>query len=41
VSDDIMGRPVNAVLVPPQTERFASLVGVDLGRLACGTRSPC
>src|SRR5262249_56162236 len=33
VSDDIVGRPVNAVLVPPQAERFASLVGVDLGRL--------
>ena len=28
-----MGRPVNAVLVPPQAERFASLTGVDLGRL--------
>ena len=28
-----MGRPVNAVLVPPQAERFASLVGVDPGRL--------
>jgi aminoglycoside phosphotransferase (APT) family kinase protein len=33
VRDDIMGRPVNAVLVPPQAERFASLAGVDLGRL--------
>ena len=30
---DIIGRPVNAVLVPPQAERFASLTGVDLGRL--------
>ena len=28
-----MGRAVNAVLVPPQAERFASLVGVDTGRL--------
>ena len=28
-----MGRPVNAVLVPPQAERFASLAGVDPGRL--------
>jgi hypothetical protein len=33
VSGDIVGRPVNAVLVPPQAERFASLVGVDPGRL--------
>jgi len=33
VSGDITGRPVNAVLVPPQAERFASLAGVDLGRL--------
>jgi aminoglycoside phosphotransferase (APT) family kinase protein len=33
MSGDITGRPVNAVLVPPQAERFASLVGVDLGRL--------
>ncbi len=28
-----MGRAVNAVLVPPQAERFASLAGVDLDRL--------
>jgi len=28
-----VGRPVNAVLVPPQAERFASLVGVDPGQL--------
>jgi aminoglycoside phosphotransferase (APT) family kinase protein len=28
-----MGRPVNAVLIPPQAERFASLVSADLNRL--------
>jgi aminoglycoside phosphotransferase (APT) family kinase protein len=33
VSGDIVGRAVNAVLVPPQAERFASLVGTDTGRL--------
>jgi aminoglycoside phosphotransferase (APT) family kinase protein len=33
VSDDLVGRAVNAVLVPPQAARFASLVGVDAGRL--------
>jgi aminoglycoside phosphotransferase (APT) family kinase protein len=33
VSRDIVGRAINAVLVPPQAERFASLVGVDLDRL--------
>ena len=33
MSGDIVGRAVNAVLVPPQAERFASLVGVDTGRL--------
>ena len=33
VSGDLIGRAVNAVLVPPQAERFASLVGVDTGRL--------
>ena len=33
MSTDIVGRPVNAVLVPPQAERFASLAGVDPGRL--------
>jgi aminoglycoside phosphotransferase (APT) family kinase protein len=33
VSGDLVGRAVNAVLVPPQAERFASLVGVDLDRL--------
>jgi aminoglycoside phosphotransferase (APT) family kinase protein len=33
VGDDVVGRAVNAVLVPPQAERFASLVGVKLDRL--------
>jgi aminoglycoside phosphotransferase (APT) family kinase protein len=33
VSGDIVGRAVNAVLVPPQAERFASLAGVDLDQL--------
>ena len=33
VSGDIVGRAVNAVLVPPQAERFASIAGVDLDRL--------
>jgi aminoglycoside phosphotransferase (APT) family kinase protein len=33
VGGDLVGRAVNAVLVPPQAERFASLVGVDLDRL--------
>ena len=34
MSGHIVGRAVNAVLVPPQAERFASLVGVeDTGRL--------
>jgi aminoglycoside phosphotransferase (APT) family kinase protein len=33
VSGDIVGQAVNAVLVPPQAERFSSLVGVDTGRL--------
>jgi aminoglycoside phosphotransferase (APT) family kinase protein len=33
VSDDIVGRAVNAVLVPPQAERFASLAQVDLDQL--------
>jgi aminoglycoside phosphotransferase (APT) family kinase protein len=33
VSGDLVGRAVNAVLVPPQAERFASLVGADTGRL--------
>jgi hypothetical protein len=34
VGGDIVGRAVNAVLLPPQAERFASLAGVDLDRLA-------
>lgn len=33
VSGDVIGRAVNAVLVPPQAERFAALTGADLGRL--------
>jgi len=31
--DTIVGRPVNAVLAPPQAERFASIAEVDLDRL--------
>jgi aminoglycoside phosphotransferase (APT) family kinase protein len=33
VSSDIVGPAVSAVLVPPQAERFAALVGVDLDGL--------
>jgi aminoglycoside phosphotransferase (APT) family kinase protein len=33
VAGEIVGRAVNAVLVPPQAARFASLVGVDTDRL--------
>jgi aminoglycoside phosphotransferase (APT) family kinase protein len=33
VGGDVVGRAVNAVLVPPQAERFAALVGADTGRL--------
>ena len=33
VADDIVGQPVNAVLAPPQAERFAAVAGVDLNRL--------
>jgi aminoglycoside phosphotransferase (APT) family kinase protein len=33
VAGDIVGRAINAVLAPPQAERFASLIGVDLDRL--------
>ena len=33
MSGDIVGPAVSAVLVPPQAERFAALVGVDLDRL--------
>lgn len=33
VSRDLIGRAVNAVLIPPQAARFAALAGVDLDRL--------
>lgn len=33
VGDDIVGRPVNAVLAPPQAERFAVVADVDPERL--------
>ena len=33
MSGDIIGPPISAVLVPPQAERFASLVGVNPDRL--------
>jgi aminoglycoside phosphotransferase (APT) family kinase protein len=33
VGDDLVGRAVNAVLVPPQAARFAALTGTDLDRL--------
>jgi aminoglycoside phosphotransferase (APT) family kinase protein len=33
VGGDLVGRAVNAVLVPPQAARFAALTGVDLDRL--------
>ena len=33
MGSDLVGRPVNAVLAPPQAERFASMVGVDTGGL--------
>jgi aminoglycoside phosphotransferase (APT) family kinase protein len=33
VSGDVVGQAVNAVLAPPQAERFASLAAVDPGRL--------
>jgi aminoglycoside phosphotransferase (APT) family kinase protein len=33
VGEDIVGRPVNAVLAPPRAERFAAAAGVDLDRL--------
>jgi hypothetical protein len=29
----VVGRAVNAVLAPPQAQRFASIAGVDLDRL--------
>jgi aminoglycoside phosphotransferase (APT) family kinase protein len=34
VSGDVTGQPVNAVLIPPQADRFATLAGVDPRRLA-------
>ncbi|HEY2504926.1 MAG TPA: aminoglycoside phosphotransferase family protein [Streptosporangiaceae bacterium] len=39
MSGDIVGRVVNAVLIPPQAERFAQLVGADTDQLVlnvCG-----
>jgi aminoglycoside phosphotransferase (APT) family kinase protein len=33
VDGDLVGRAVNAVLVPPQAARFAALTGADTGRL--------
>src|ERR1017187_6138078 len=33
MSGEVVGQAVNAVLAPPQAERFAGVVGVDLGRL--------
>jgi aminoglycoside phosphotransferase (APT) family kinase protein len=33
VSSYVVGRPVNAVLAPPQAQRFASVVGADTDRL--------
>ncbi|HEY9243916.1 MAG TPA: aminoglycoside phosphotransferase family protein [Streptosporangiaceae bacterium] len=33
MGDDLVGRAVNAVLVPPQAARFAALTGADLDRL--------
>jgi aminoglycoside phosphotransferase (APT) family kinase protein len=33
VSGDVVGQAVNAVLTPPQAERFAAVAGVDLSRL--------
>ena len=34
VGQDIVGRPVNAVLAPPQAERFVAVADVDPNRLA-------
>ena len=34
MSGEVVGQAVNAVLAPPQAERFAGVAGVDLGRLA-------
>src|SRR5580704_19503371 len=33
MSGEVAGQAVNAVLAPPQAERFAEVAGVDLGRL--------
>ena len=33
MSGEVMGQAVNAVLAPPQAERFAAVAGVDLSRL--------
>lgn len=33
MSGEVVGQAVNAVLAPPQAQRFAGVVGVDLGRL--------
>jgi len=33
VGEGIVGRPVNAVLGPPQAKRFAAVADVDLDRL--------
>jgi hypothetical protein len=33
VGDEIVGRPVNAVLAPPQAEWFSAVAGVDVNRL--------
>ncbi len=33
MSNDLIGPPISAVLVPPQAERFAALAGVDPSRL--------
>jgi hypothetical protein len=34
MSGEVVGQAVNAVLAPPQAERFAGVADVDLGRLA-------
>jgi hypothetical protein len=34
MSGEVVGQAVNAVLAPPQAERFAGVAGVDLSRLA-------
>ena len=37
MSGEVVGQAVNAVLAPPQAERFARVVGVDLGRPGCAS----